>query len=346
MIRPDAETNYGGDTAQMHHTASHLRALGVDAQTCIGPPTDDQIALADVVHLFNLQTPTFTLAQLKRARGKKTALSTIWWDFAADEVFRTSRKWALVRSVIGTRTARPILEAKMRGVLHEARSEHREILKTVDLLLPNAVSEAEQLRRLTDFSATVHVVPNAVEIGGPEDDGAASQLIDRHRIPREFVLIASRVEPIKNQLEYIRAIQGMDLTTVLAGSAQGDYADQCCREGAVAVGRLDAPTLRSLYRRATLHALPSLRETPGLASLEAAALGCRIVSTEIGSAREYFKDMAEYCDPHSARSMLNATKRALAKPADPRLPEHIATNYTWRHAAVATLAAYQEVLHR
>lgn len=346
VIRPDAETNYGGDTAQMFHTADHLRALGVDVQTCFGPPAENQIQQADVVHLFNLQTPFFTLEQLKRAKGKRTALSTIWWDFAADEVFRTSKKWALVRSALGTKVARPILESRMRSVLHEARSDHREILKTVDILLPNSKSEAEQLRRLANFSAVVRVVPNAVEIGGPEDADAANSLIEQHNIPERFVLIASRVEPVKNQLEYIRAIKGTGLTTVLAGAAEGSYADQCRTEGAIALGRLDAKTLRPLYRRAALHALPSLRETPGLASLEAAALGCRIVSTEIGSAQDYFLGMAEYCDPHSARSMRDATERALAMPPDQNLPTHIANNYTWRHAAEATLAAYQELISR
>ena len=38
------------------------------------------------------------------------------------------------------------------------------------------------------------------------------------------------------------------------------------------------------YARAQVHALVSFRETPGLVSLEAAALGCAVVSTDRGSA--------------------------------------------------------------
>ncbi|MEX2242979.1 MAG: glycosyltransferase family 4 protein [Fimbriimonadaceae bacterium] len=352
--RPDAHTSYGGDTAQMEHTAEALRALGVEVVVSVGAPSYEQIERADIVHLVNLQTPAFTHAQLLRAKqaGKKVAVSTIWWDFAADDVFQTSRKWGALRELFGTDTVRPILERRMRKVLFESRALHRAILRGADLLLPNSESEAAHLRALTPFETRVHVVPNGVATGALEDNAAADQLLSSLSLgggqgegpinKSPFILIAARVEPVKNQLAYVRAVR--PLPVVCAGAITQPYGRDCESAGALLLGRQDPAVVRALYRRAALHALPSLRETPGLASLEAAAAGCRVLSTEVGSARDYFGDMAWYCDPHSARSMLRATEGALARPPAPGLAEHVKQNFTWPIAAQETLRGYESVL--
>ena len=347
ITRPDARTNYGGDTAQMEHTAEALRALGVNVAVSVGPPSDYEVAQSDIVHVFNLQTPDFTLEQVRRAKlaGKKVAVSTIWWDFAADEVLRTSPRWSALRSALGTDVVRPLLHRRMQRVLHESRAPHRAILREADLLLPNSESEADQLRELASFKAKVHVVPNGVAVGGEEDDAAADRLLASLPLGGQgpinkspFILIAARVEPVKNQLAYVRAVRG--LPVVCAGAVTQPYGSECESAGALLLGRQDPAVVRALYRRAALHALPSLRETPGLASLEAAAAGCRVLSTEVGSALDYFGDMATYCDPHSARSMLRATERALARPVDARLADRVRTEFTWPRAAAETLQAY------
>ena len=90
--------------------------------------------------------------------------------------------------------------------------------------------------------------------------------------------------------------------------------------------------------------LPSWRETPGLVSLEAAAAGCRIVSTAIGSAREYFGDLAWYCDPCNPGSIRQAVLQALAAPATAALRQRVLERFTWEVAAQNTLEAYSKVM--
>ena len=70
--------------------------------------------------------------------------------------------------------------------------------------------------------------------------------------------------------------------------------------------------LAPLYRASKVHALPSWSETTGLVSLEAALCGCNIVTTDRGYTRDYFGDMAWYCDPYDNRSIRRAVEAAHA----------------------------------
>ncbi len=87
-------------------------------------------------------------------------------------------------------------------------------------------------------------------------------------------------------------------------------------------------------------------ETPGLSSLEAAASGCAIVSTEVGTAYEYFGDYAEYCDPKDINSIKSAIERAWEKGPLELLKEKIIEYYNWERAAMLTLDAYIDLLER
>jgi glycosyltransferase involved in cell wall biosynthesis len=100
------------------------------------------------------------------------------------------------------------------------------------------------------------------------------------------------------------------------------------------------PGIYAYMKQALVVAQPSIYETPGLVCLEAAALGVPIAPTDRGSAREYFGDDTIYLDPFDDASMrrcLEATKTNTAK-----LKKTVLEQYTWKHAAKQTLAAYRE----
>jgi glycosyltransferase involved in cell wall biosynthesis len=100
--------------------------------------------------------------------------------------------------------------------------------------------------------------------------------------------------------------------------------------------------LASAYAAAKVHALPSWFETPGLSSLEAGAYGTRILSTNQGTADEYFLDMAAYVQPLADDSLCSGLKKAWAMSPLP-LAEHIREHYPWSKVAAMTLAAYQTI---
>ena len=64
---------------------------------------------------------------------------------------------------------------------------------------------------------------------------------------------------------------------------------------------------KSAYRACEVFVLPSLLETPGLAALEAAAQGARVVITEVGARANTLGRWPTYVDPASASSLRAAS---------------------------------------
>jgi len=341
--RPDGLTAMGGDTVQMQQTAAALRALGVSVEECFGEPTGEQVEGPDLVHLFNLQTPEFTLRMAERCASKPVALSTIYWDFGAAQLVARSAKWSLVARLIGRRSALKLAQKRVEGAARAERDQLRSILERAQVWLPNSVAEIEHLRRLGASDRPTQVVPNAVDPA--RFDPAKIHPAPEGLTSKGYLLIAARVEPDKNQLALCRALTGTGIPVALCGGApDAEYLRQCEALGAVYLGPLHGEALIAAMSHAKVHALPSFRETPGLANLEAAALGCAIVSTQEGSAREYFGEAAHYCDPARQDTIRKAVLAAWSSSVAPSLSERIRTTYTWERAAEATLRAYQLIV--
>ena len=213
------------------------------------------------------------------------------------------------------------------------------LFELADLLLPNSDLEAAQIVTDTGATTPMHVVPNAVDPNMFTPPPAT--------VSRNGVLYVGRLEPHKNQLGLITELSGTGVPLTIVGPEHPhheDYAKRCravADESVTFLGMLSGSRLRDAYRSALVHALPSWFETTGLVSLEAAATGCAIVTTNRGYAREYFQDFATYCDPGSKGSIRRAVELALQKPAPASLRNRILNNYTWDHTARATLAGYK-----
>src|SRR5262249_48369606 len=132
----------------------------------------------------------------------------------------------------------------------------RQLLFLADAVLPNSRAEANQLARL--FGVARHrlrVVPNGVL---PAFRTATPALFTARWGHDPFVLSVARIEPRKNTLGLIRAIDRLGLRLVVIGEpAPGyrGYAQECRRAGRGLVawlGRLDhhEPLLASAYAAA------------------------------------------------------------------------------------------------
>jgi glycosyltransferase involved in cell wall biosynthesis len=78
--------------------------------------------------------------------------------------------------------------------------------------------------------------------------------------------------------------------------------------------------------------------------LEAAASGCALVAGDCPDVREYFAELARYCDGADVRSIADAVVAAWESPPRPELAELVRSRYTWDAAARATLEAYRAAL--
>jgi polysaccharide pyruvyl transferase CsaB len=335
QIRPDWETNPGGDSIQLRGTKAELERIGVS----VSVSTDLQPDLGgfDIVHAFNTTRPQESLKHCANARrqGKPAVLSTVYWD--AREFLHQAQK---------------MLEADFEpsapeiAALTSREAQAAVVLSMADLLLPN--SEAERDLLVRNFGVPerqCRVVPNAVDDRFFE--ATANDFVSARGL-QDFVLCVGRIELRKNQYALLAALQDTDLPLVLIGPPMDDGYLERCRARATPrvtfIPEMPHELLPSAYAAARVHVLPSWYDTPGLVSLEAAAAGCNIVSTDRGSAREYFGDMAWYCSPDDVDSIRRAVTAAWEAPRGDRLRRHVRENFTWAVAARKTLDAYRAAL--
>src|SRR5581483_4587265 len=110
-----------------------------------------------------------------------------------------------------------------------------------------------------------------------------------------------------------------DVDVTLVGRAYDEYYMKLCRRWATPrtqfLPQMTPAEIFALMSRAAVHVLPSWCETPGLASLEAAAAGAQVVVGNRGSEFDYFGTHAEYADPVDPASIREAVLRALTRGA-------------------------------
>lgn len=354
IARSSLYNNPGGDTIQIVRTARYLVRSGVEVDIRLTHEKIDYSAY-QLLHFFNIIRPADMLKHIGAA-GKPYVISPVFVDYAdADRRTRTGPMRLLLRvfsadrveyfKVIGRLLRNGEKIASPAYLWYGQRVAIRRVLRGAAMLLPNSESEYERLQRRFPSDRPYRVIPNGIdaEIFGPLANAP-------YREP-DLVLCAGRIEGIKNQLNLIKAVRGSSFRLILIGAPavnQPEYY-RACREAAGPevsfIGILPQEQLPFYYSRARVHVLPSWFETTGLASLEAAAMGCSIVITDKGDAREYFGEAAFYCDPGSPTSILDALKKAAEQEPSAVLREKIVSRFTWSHAANATLQAYREVLH-
>jgi len=342
----------GGDTVQVVQTARHLEQLGITANIKL---SKEEINYADydLLHFFNLTRPADILYHSKKS-GKPFVVSTILCNYT--EYDKHHRKGVGV--IFGFLPPNTIeyLKTIARWVLgkdHLASKEylwkgqHRsitEVLKSASMVLPN--SESEYSRIIKSYSCKINhaVIPNGV---------------DQHLFRRNpsvakdpnLVLCVARIEGIKNQLNLIKALNNTRFKLVMIGSHapnQKPYYDECrsiAASNITFINHIPQKELLTYYEQAKVHILPSWFETTGLSSIEGAVMGCNIIITDRGDAKEYFGTHAFYCNPARPESIFEAVKKASESSYDETLYNMVLKRYTWQQAATETLKAYKQIIN-
>lgn len=360
--RPDAMRSPGGDTVQAQKTQAALESLGVQVEVRASDDLQDLPAV-DLAHVFNIQEPqpAWAAFQALEKRGIPVVLSPIYWDMLAywfENAVVERPLWRRMARLLGKSTTQALYLAwqRMKAPSNPAWQTQRRLLLHARRALPNSQAEADLLQRFfklgRGFQRKVDLVPNAIDTRLYQALPEPSQAFVQQYGVRDFVLQVGTVNPVKNQLGLIEALFDLPVPLVFIGPVQPAYQDYgalCKARGAqrgrvIFIDQLPHEQLPGIYALAAVHALPSWRETPGLVSLEAAAAGCRVVTTAIGSTRDYFGDQAWYCYPNDPASIRNAVEQALAAPPSQALRQRVLTEFTWQRAAQTTLGSYQQAL--
>ena len=366
--RPDLFSVSGGDTIQIKNTMKQLEALGVAVEFDSDP--DMGLGDYDLVHLSNLTRPYHTLLQLQNAKSqrKPAVLSTIYWSMD-DLISRLNQQRKPFRSrfrIVSSMARRAqgfFSKSALRGYREwqvmskkaHIKKAQLSVIDQIDTFLPNSVAEMELLRQDFGISAEkpFRIICNGIDDGVFQRSVALDwEKMNSYGIATNsgFLLCVGRIELRKNQLGLVKATADLDMPLVLVGKPgiSESYVDSVrslMKPQDVIIPGVPYHDLAPIYSCARVHVLPSYYETPGLSSLEAGACGCNLVMSAVGSQKEYFGNLVEYCDADSVSSICLAIERALERPwPNMELAHHVRTNFTWQMAARQTLEAYHEVL--
>jgi glycosyltransferase involved in cell wall biosynthesis len=213
-------------------------------------------------------------------------------------------------------------------------------------------STADDLARLHGVDpARVTVVP----LGGGEPPPAPcpeAEVVRRLAalgLDRPFVLHVGRLEPRKNQLTALAAVERLpDLLLACAGPetdpgvARSLRASPRCR----VLGRTSAADLEALYAGARALLFPSLYEGFGLPVLEAMRRGLPVATAAVSSLPEVGGDAVVYAeDPLDPEAVAAALERALGdRERLGRLGPQRAAAFTWDRTAAGVVGVMREVL--
>jgi len=337
----------GGDLVQLYSTGEALVKEGISIE--YSSDTKKDLAKYDIVHIFNSprfeETKEFFENALKQK--KPIAFSTIFWskdELAVGIAKNRSVKFVYKTFGVGTAKSYRKIAKKIQNVKKYDNSEVIEgwLFQQADILLPNSEGEMREIKRVYGVDNDYQVVCNAINV----DKFQKTPMFSR----KNYVLSVGRVERRKNTMKLIEACAKNNLPLVLIGGfdEKDDYAKECIKLAEANsfkyINHLGQDELIKYYYEAKVHAMVGWYETPGLSSMEAACGGCNIVSTDRGSTKEYFKDMAVYCDPFSQNSIDSALAAAITQKNNIKLRDEIMHNYTWQNAAKATIMGYERLV--
>ncbi|HXF99703.1 MAG TPA: glycosyltransferase [Bacteroidota bacterium] len=330
---------HGGPNTQLHNTMRYLSEYGIEARL-FDPWSRFSRTDCDVFHLFAANIGTFHLAREIHTLGVPMVVSPITYS---------SHSHLFVRAAL--RLTR--LAQKLGPGIWSDYALTADICSWASKVLPNSHAEAELVARgLAVPRSKITVVPNGVDERFAHGDPS---LFKKRYGVEHFILNVGHIgHRRKNVLALIKALAQIDHPAVIIGRIiAGPYGEACVREARkhkhiLLIDGLknDDELLASAYAAADVFVLPSLFETPGIAALEAALAGAKIVITPHGGTKEYFGEMAIYVDPRSVSDIRDGILAALKAPKDGHLREHVRTEYLWQRVAERTAKVYREVLER
>ncbi|KVF54611.1 glycosyltransferase [Burkholderia cenocepacia] len=306
----------GGGESEMVQVAEILNASGVHADIYgIG---SRPFSFYDSIMHFSVHADGDAMIREARHRNKPIFLwPNVWWNErpSASELER-------IPNVCGTATK----------------------------LLFKSESELQNFSRYVDVPAgKAEIVPACVSqrFLAPTDRDLASAVCSAS----DYALCLGLIEPIKNQLQLIRALNVLGMNGVFVGGARDDaYYEQCVQEAHAGIVFLPfvqpcSALLRSIIDNCSVMVEVS-NDPPGRSSLEAAIMKKPMVLADGPWQREHFGSDVGYAPPDSAEALAAAIRASLD---DPDRDRKILATYertASRHSATTVGQQLVELLER
>ena len=337
----------GGDTYQVEQTMRHLERRGHSVALHLNRTRVDD-APYDVVHHFNLGRPEDHLNLLKRWK-KPAVLSTNWVDYSE---YESAQNLAFPHSLLqglqpGARErvkaiGRNLAAGKLPPMSLLKHSHTAALRKTLQRVAATLTTTAREAERIADKVAPMknnHIVPLGVD---------HNVFFDAQK-PRKGIVMAGRIEGVKNQLTALNALKRHAWPVTVIGKASANHRAYYARCQAAGRGFAEfTPHLRQdelahAFQTAAVVLIPSWFETFGLVAAEAGFSGARVVMTNRSDAFPDWKNRVWACDPSSEASIEEAVYKALHAPETPSWAD-LRTTLSWEAVAEATERVYLSVI--
>ncbi len=317
----------------------------------------------DIAHLSNLDWSVETAYQLSLAKrcARRVVISPIhhrrsWVNslpashrgglgrlaatFTSQDGFERLRNLYLARSnlELGPEAVRQLFQGVSR--------RQAEILSDCDAWLLGGHEEQHSIDLdVTPRPRPTYVIPNVAEWSdrSPSVDG----------LPEDFVLSVGRIEARKRQLAVARVLERMGIPGVFVGTPNSRHLNYVREFEQFVRGsrhqrwipNLPHAEILPLYGAANTHVLASWFEVAPHVDLEAAAAGCRVVTTTHGHTNEYLGDWGIYWSPASGEQGLQrAIEAGLERGPDREQAKQFRQLLSRDLMARALLGAYASVL--
>jgi glycosyltransferase involved in cell wall biosynthesis len=188
--------------------------------------------------------------------------------------------------------------------------------------------------------------------------GGNEAIRNKYKLPADFLFYPARFWPHKNHAGLLHALQilrdkeGVRLPLVLVGTDKGNlpYLRRLTKdldlEGQVLVlGFVPDEDMAVLYRQALALAMPSFFGPTNLPPVEAFALGCPVITSDLVGAKEHFGEAAILVNPRDpgdiARGVLRVHKDATLREELIRRGREVAARWSAADYARALVEIFQ-----
>jgi glycosyltransferase involved in cell wall biosynthesis len=306
-----ARSNYinlsSGDTTIIFKIYTFLKEKGVSVDIC-GANEEANYNDYDIVHLFDIKNIFDAYKHFKLASNSRCNIVVSPMYFNMEKFFQYNGN------------------VERKNLWNTCKAYRDLILRKSRIIFCNSIYEKSLITKDFFTKGEFKVVYNGVDIN--YDEVPLYNFKERYNLDN-YILCVGRICEIKNQLQLSKICNKLGIDLVLIGTAsESNYLKECLKYSTTHyLGFMKDYDLYNAYTFSTAHVLASFSEVTSLSSLKAAAYGCNIVVTEEGASKEYFKDMAKYCNPYDYNSIELAVENSMMKKKDNKLKEYIRYNY-------------------
>ncbi len=235
----------------------------------------------------------------------------------------------------------------------------QELLQQAQILIANSNPERQYLHEAYGVPLS-----GITTIGTGVDNSYLAYEFDEKHLPAatreidDFVLMAGRVTPLKNQLKVAQLFAGTNYNLIITGAPDNSYPAYVAALRKVVTAHPNmhwieglpagSDALKALFAKAICHVLWSDTEVAALVNLEAAALGCPVLSRNHITTVDIFKHHAFYAasEKELMQQITNIAQFAKSERIDKTstAKTFVAQHYTWEMVVEKTFEIYRQLL--